>query len=257
MLKYTENGSGIPVVLIHGFPLCREMWQPQIEVLAAAGYRVVCPDLPGFGASPSTQGQATMSSYSDAVVNLLDELGIDQAVIGGMSMGGYVLLDLVERYRQRLLGAMFLVTRASADDEEGKQKRTMMAEQVKRGNVLTVPEAFVPVLFAEETVERNPQLILKVRQWVEATTPSGLMEGLIAMRERDDFINKLSAYDLPALVVGAEQDMAVPLGHSKELAEGMPDAILKIVPGAGHMANLEKPELFNSALLDFLSQLDE
>ncbi len=253
MLKYDERGQGLPVVLLHGFPLCRQMWVPQMTALAAAGYRVICPDLPGFGESPSLAGHASMSNYADTIIGLLDELTIDQAVIGGMSMGGYVLLDLVERYPQRLLGAMFLVTRAAADDAAGKQKRTMMAEQVEGGNLLTIPETFVPVLFAEETVRENPQLISKVRQWVESSPASGLIEGLLAMRERDDAVDKLPAFALPALVVGAEQDLAVPLEHSRLLAEGLPNAKLKIIPGAGHMANLEQPELFNAALLDFLA----
>lgn len=253
MLKYDELGKGLPVVLLHGFPLCRQMWAPQMTALADAGYRVICPDLPGFGESPSLAGPACMSNYADTIIDLLDELGIDQAVVGGMSMGGYVLIDLLERYPQRLLGAMFLVTRAAADDAAGKQKRTMMVEQVNAGNVLTIPETFVPVLFAKETPRKNPQLILKVRQWVESTPSSGLIGGLVAMRERYDAVNKLPAFALPALVVGAEQDLAVPLEHSQVLAEGLPDAMLKIIAGAGHMANLEQPELFNAALLDFLA----
>ena len=255
MLKYDHLGQGLAVLLLHGFPLCRQMWAPQMTALADAGYRVICPDLPGFGESPSLAGPASMSNYADTIIDLLDDLGIDQAVVGGMSMGGYVLLDLVERYPQRLLGAMFLVTRAAADDAAGKQKRTMMVEQVKAGNVLTIPDTFVPVLFAEETSRKNPQLILTVRQWVESTPSSGLVGGLVAMRERHDAVDKLPAFALPALVVAAEQDLAVPLEHSWVLAEGLPDALLKIIPGAGHMANLEQPELFNAALLDFLATL--
>jgi 3-oxoadipate enol-lactonase len=255
MLKYDELGKGLPVVLLHGFPLCRQMWAPQMTALADAGYRIICPDLPGFGESPSLEGPASIQNYAGTIIDLLDELGIEQAVIGGMSMGGYVLLDLVERYRKRLLGAMFLVTRAAADDAAGKLKRTMMAEQVKGGNLLTIPETFVPVLFAEETARENPQLISKVRQWVESAPSSGLIEGLLAMRNRNDAVGKLSTFDLPALVVGAEQDLAVPLEHSRVLAEGLPNAKLKIILGAGHMANLEQPKLFNAALLDFLATL--
>jgi pimeloyl-ACP methyl ester carboxylesterase len=222
MLKYDELGKGLPVVLLHGFPLCRQMWAPQMAALADAGYRVICPDLPGFGESSSLSHPASMPRYADSVIDLLDELGIDQAVVGGMSMGGYVLLDLVERYPKRLPGAMFLVT---------------------------------PVLFAEETSRKNPRLILKVRQWVEAAPSSGLIGGLLAMRERDDAVDKLPGFTLPSLVIGAEQDLAVPLEHSRLLAQGLPNSRLTIIPGAGHMANLEQPELFSAALLDFLASL--
>jgi pimeloyl-ACP methyl ester carboxylesterase len=213
MLKYAERGSGLPVVLIHGFPLCRKMWQPQMSALADSGCRVLCPDLPGFGESAPLQEPVSMSDYAEAVIGLLDALGIEKAVIGGMSMGGYVLLNLVERYPERLLGAMFLP-------------------------------------------QKKPQLVALVRQWMESTSAEGTAAGLLAMRDRDDSVARLANYALPALVIGAEQDLAVPLDHSRVLADGLPHAELKIISGAGHMANLEQPELFNAALLEFLRRLE-
>lgn len=255
MLKYDDNGQGLPVVLIHGFPLCRQMWRPQIASLVDAGYRVVCPDLPGFGESPLPDGRLSMATYADAVIGLLDELEIERAVIGGMSMGGYVLLNLAERYSERLLGAMFLVTRAAADDAAGKEKRTLLATEVSRGNHLIVAETFAKVLFAPETCQKNPHLVADVRRWMESTSPAGLVGGLLAMRDRVDSVATLTKIRLWSLVVGAELDMAVPPEHSRLLAESLPNADLKIIAGAGHMANLEEPEHFNRALLEFLGRL--
>lgn len=256
VLRYSEQGSGHPtVLLIHGFPLCRKMWRPQATALVDAGYRVICPDLPGFGESPPAEGPVTMSVYADAVIALLDKLGIENAVIGGMSMGGYVLLNLVERYPARLLGAMFLVTRASADDAAGKEKRSFLADEVSAGNRLVVPDTFAGVLFAPDTPQEKPQLVAEVRQWMEATHVTGLVGGLLAMRDRDDYVAKLSDFALPSLVVGAEKDMAVPLEHSRVLAERLPNAGLEIISGAGHMANLEQPEAFNAALAGFLKRI--
>ncbi|NIP50358.1 MAG: alpha/beta fold hydrolase, partial [Phycisphaerae bacterium] len=205
MLRYDDHGSGAVVVLIHGFPLCRKMWRPQIEALAEAGYRVICPDLPGFGESPPLTGDASMDRYADAIMELLDTLGIAKAVIGGMSMGGYVLLNLVERYPARLSGAMFLVTRAAADDAAGKEKRTLLAGEVHKGNNLVVPETFAQVLFAAETPKERPELVSEVRQWMESTPAAGLVGGLLAMRDRKDYVDKLTEFNVPALVVGAEQ----------------------------------------------------
>lgn len=255
MLKYDEQGSGLAVVLIHGFPLCRKMWQPQMNSLAAAGYRVVCPDLPGFGESQPLAGQASMSGYADALIALLDGLGIEKAVVGGMSMGGYVLLNLVERYPERLLGAMFLVTRAAADDAAGKDKRTLLAAEVSRGNHTIVPETFANVLFAPDTPQKNPQLVAEVRQWMESTPEAGTVGGLRAMRDRDDYLAKLNVFTLPSLVIGAAQDRAVPPEHSRVLAAGLPDARLHILADAGHMVNLEQPEPFNQIILEFLATL--
>lgn len=252
MLTYDEQGTGCPVVLLHGFPLCRAMWRPQISALATAGCRVICPDLPGFGDSPPAPEPVSMATYADAVIDLLDQLGIEQAVIGGMSMGGYVLLDLLERYPDRLLGAMFLLSRASADDPAAREKRTRLAAEVKRGNGSVVPETFAQVLFAPDTPQKKPELVARVRQWMESTSPAGTVAGLLAMRDRADYVAKLTDYPLPALVVGAEQDQAVPPEHARLLADRLPAAELTIIPAAGHMANLEKPIWFNQALTEFL-----
>jgi len=254
MLKYDEQGAGCPVVLLHGFPLCRQMWRPQMSALADAGFRVICPDLPGFGESPMSSDPVSMSSYADAVIGLLNELGIAEAVVGGMSMGGYVLLNLLERYPERLLAAMLLVTRASADDAAGKEKRTALAAEVSSGNRLIVPDTFAQVLFAPDTAQNRHELAAQVRQWMEAMTPQGIAAALLAMRERTDYESSLAEMTLPALVVGAEQDLAVPVEHARLLASGLPNSTLEVIPAAGHMVNLEQSVLFNQALLRFLRQ---
>jgi len=190
------------------------------------------------------------------LIGLLDELGIEKAIIAGMSMGGYVLLNLVDRYPERLQAAMFLVTRAAADDPAGKEKRTMLATEVGRGNRMIVPDTFAKVLFAPDTPQRLPELVAEVRQWMETTPAEGLAGGLLAMRDREDYLTKLAGFSLPSLVVGAEQDLAMPVEHSRILAAQLPAAELKIIPGAGHMANLEQPALFNDVLISFLKRLD-
>jgi len=254
-LKYDEQGDGLPVVLIHGFPLCRKMWHPQMKALANAGCRVICPDLPGFGESPAAHGQISMAGYADAVIGLLDELGIARAAVGGMSMGGYVLFNLVERYLGRIMGAVFMMTRASADDAAGKEKRTALVAEVSAGNRQIVADNFSRVLFAPDTPQKNPDLITEVRQWMEATTAEGLAGGLLAMRDRGDYLTRLAGFTLPALVIGAEQDLAVPLEHSRLLDAGLPQSELYVIPGAGHMANLEQPGLLNQRLIAFLASL--
>jgi pimeloyl-ACP methyl ester carboxylesterase len=241
MLSCDDRGSGPAVVLIHGFPLCRQMWQPQIGVLQAAGYRVITPDLPGFGLSAPLDGTASMSGYADAVIDLLDCLRIDSAAVGGMSMGGYVLLDLAERYPHRLLAAMYLVTRAAADDAAGKVRRSDLADAVRSGRLDAVPNAFEQLLFAPATLRRRPELVDMVRRWMDSASPAGVVGGLPTLRG-------------PALVVGAAEDAAVPPAHAEVLAAGLPRAELHIIADAGHMANLEQPERFNRILVDFLNK---
>jgi 3-oxoadipate enol-lactonase len=251
-LACDDSGSGLPVLLLHGFPLCRRMWQPQAAGLGMAGCRVICPDLPGFGATPPQRGMVSMDAYADAVIALLDRLGIERAVVGGMSMGGYVLLNLAERYPQRLLAALYLVTRAAADDPAGKVRRVELADQVRGGNRSVVPEVFEKLLFAPETLKKRPELVAEVRGWMDAASPEGVAGGLLAMRSRRDYLELLAELPVPALVIGAARDLAVPAFHAEALAAGLPDAELHIIPKAGHMANLEQPETFNRIVLDFL-----
>ena len=251
-LVYGDHGAGLPVMLIHGFPLCRRMWEPQVEALVKAGLRVICPDLPGFGETPPLHGTVSMDDYADAVVALLDQLGIDRGVIGGMSMGGYVLLNLAERYPQRLVAALYLVTRAAADDLAGKVRRQELADQVRSGNLTVVPEVFESLLFAPPTPRQRPELVARVRGWMNAASPEGVAAGLLAMRNRRDYLELLPELHVPALVVGAALDLAIPPAHSEALAAGLPNAELHIIADAGHLANLEQPTAFNRVLMDFL-----
>src|SRR5690242_11777020 len=120
VMNYGDAGSGLPLLLIHGYPLSRHMWRCQTEPLAMAGYRVITPDLRGFGSSDAPTGPYGMDLLADDLIALLDHLAIEQAVVGGMSMGGYVLLNMLERYPDRIKAACFLMTRAIADDDAGK-----------------------------------------------------------------------------------------------------------------------------------------
>jgi len=254
-LQREDTGQGRPVLLIHGFPLCRRMWRPQIPALVAAGCRVIAPDLRGFGETPPERCPVRMETYADDLVALLDELGIEQAVVGGMSMGGYVLMSLLERHPQRVSAALFLVTRAAADDPAAKERRKLLADEALLTGPGKIADAFESVLFGAGIAQTRPELVAEVRSWMLATPPGGMAAGLLAMRERKDFIDQLAGFGTPSLVIGADQDLAIPLGHSVVLAKGLPQATLKVVEGAGHLANLEKPDIFNRYLVEFLREL--
>ncbi|MBW6512892.1 MAG: alpha/beta hydrolase [Desulfuromonadaceae bacterium] len=243
------------MLMIHGFPLCAAMWAQQKMALTAAGYRVLTPDLPGFGTEPARPLPNGLDDYADFLAALLDREGVAQAVVVGMSMGGYILQNLLERYPQRVSAAIFVVTRAATDDEAGKAKRTALAAEARAGRVGPVAEAFSGILFAARTAQERPALVAMVGGWMRSATPEGVAEGLLAMRDRKDYTELLATFTAPALVIGAEQDRAIPAEHSRALAERLPNAELRIVSGAGHLANLEEPEAFNRVLLEFLATL--
>lgn len=253
-LAYEDAGAGPAVLLIHGFPLCRRMWRPQVQALSAAGFRVIAPDLRGFGESGAGTEAGSMALLADDLIALLDQLKIERAVVAGMSMGGYVLLNLLARYPQRFSAACFVVTRSDADDEIGRGKRNHLIAEVRAGRPEAVANAFTPLLFADATVTTRPELVAEVRSWMLATPPAGLILGLEAIRDRVDSTPLLPGLQLPALVIGAVEDKAIPPDKSKDLAAQTPGAERCMLAGAGHMAGLEQPEAFNAALLGFLRQ---
>jgi 3-oxoadipate enol-lactonase len=251
-MAYDDNGSGPPILLIHGFPLCRKMWHPQIKALVSAGFRVITPDLRGFGESEAPEGPYSIDLFADDMVELLDHLGIGAAVVGGMSMGGYILFNLLERYRSRVRGACFITTRANADDGAAKERRLALARKVKEFGPQVVAEAFEQLLFAEESLVERPKLVMEVYGWMIANDSRGIAGGLLAMRERRDYTSLLPGFILPALAIGAEGDKAAPPDNARTIAAGIPGCRLAIIPDAGHLANLENPGAFNAALLEFL-----
>jgi pimeloyl-ACP methyl ester carboxylesterase len=254
-LAYEDAGSGPPVILIHGFPLCRKMWRPQWNKLPLAGYRVIAPDLRGFGESDATEGPYSMELYADDLIGLMDHLEVEKAVIGGMSMGGYVLFNLLERYPERVRGAVFITTRATADDEAGKARRLQLANDVRKFGPQVVAESFEKLLFAPGTPEERPKLVEEVYGWMVENATVGLAGGLLAMRERKDYSPLLGSFHLPALAIGAAEDQAAPPATSSFIAAGIPGCRLAIIPEAGHLVNLEDVKAFNAPLLDFLASL--
>lgn len=254
-MAYDDTGEGTPLLLIHGFPLCRAMWRPQVNKLPLAGCRVIAPDLRGFGESDAPEGPYSMEIFADDVIGLLDHLEIEKAMIGGMSMGGYVLFNLVERYPERLRGAIFITTRATADDEAMRSRRLQLATDVRKFGPQLVADGFRTLLFAPGAETERPKLVEEVYRWMTENASCGLAGGLLAMRERKDYSQLLGEIRLPALAIGAEEDRAAPVATSRAIAAGIPGCRLCTIPATGHLANLEDVKAFNACVLDFLAAL--
>jgi pimeloyl-ACP methyl ester carboxylesterase len=254
-LAYDDTGAGEPVILLHGFPLNRKMWQPQLDPLREAGYRVIAPDLRGFGDSDSPPGPYSMGLLADDTVALMNRLDLDRAVVGGMSMGGYILLNLLERYPDRIRAACFITTKSEADDVPAKMRRVEAAGKVMNEGAGVVAGQFGTLLFSERTLRENPFLVSEVRRWMEQTSPEGLSGALLAMSERRDYTGMLDTLRAPSAVIAGECDKAVSRESTDRLAAGLPNSTLCLIPNAGHMANMERPAEFNKCLLQFLRTL--
>jgi pimeloyl-ACP methyl ester carboxylesterase len=251
------SGAGTPVVLLHAFPLDGRMWAPQAEALAGTGtYQVILPDLRGFGAAKEqVVEEAGMDLLADDLARLLDERGLDRVVLGGLSLGGYVALAFVRRHADRLSGLLLLSTRAGADAEEARAKRLAMADRVLAEGNGFVPEVMLPRLLGPTTLKGRPELVQRVTSLIAEQDPRAVAAAQRGMAARPDSSDVLGSIAVPTLVVTGEEDKLTGPDEGRELAAGIPGARFLLVEQAGHLVNLERPEVVNEALLDFVAPI--
>ncbi|MDP8950298.1 MAG: alpha/beta hydrolase [Actinomycetota bacterium] len=253
MMSYREfgEGPGDPVVLLHAFPLDGRMFEPQAEALARLR-RLITPDYPGFGRSPRTPAQPDVRYYAEGVRGLLDRLGLERVVLGGVSMGGYVAFECLRLFPERVSGLVLANTRPEPDSEETKENRKEMARRVAEEGVGVLIELQMERLLAPDTLKNNERVVEKVRAMILESNPNGVVAALGAMRERPDSTPLLGKIGVPTLVIGGEEDGISSPEVMGAMAEKIPDSRHVTLPGAGHLANLEAPEGFNTALKEFL-----
>jgi 3-oxoadipate enol-lactonase len=254
MMSYRElgEGPGDPVVLLHAFPVNGRMFEPQMEALSA-GRRVVAPDYPGFGRSPRTPAQPDVRYYAEGVRRLLDRLGIERVVLGGVSMGGYVAFGCLRLFPEKVSGLILADTRPEPDSEEMRGNRKNMARRVAEEGVEVLIELQMERLLARDTLENDAAVVEKVRAMILESTPNGVVAALGAMRDRPDSTSLLAEIDVPTLVIGGEEDEISSPEVMGAMAEKIPNSRHVTLARAGHLSNLEAPEGFNKALEEFLT----
>ena len=255
-LAFDDDGPGPVVVLLHGFPLDRTMWEHQVEAVGAL-YRVITPDLRGHGETPSPEGIYPIDDMADDVIELLDALRITEPVVlGGLSMGGYVALSIAVRHPKRLRGLMLLDTKAEADTPEAAAQREVLARTIEEaGSTAAVAEAMLPKMLAPTTKARHPELARHLDRQFRHASPMGLAGALRGMAVRPDRTPDLHRIATPTLVLAGADDAITPPAGMKTLAEALPSAHFVEVPDAGHLSPLENAEATNAAILAFFKSL--
>jgi len=244
------RGAGVPLILIHGFPLNRTMFDPQLEALSSAT-RVITFDVPGVGESES--GPVSMDNIADLTAAILTQQGIDKAVVGGVSMGGYASFAFARRHPKRLLGLVLADTRAAPDSDTAKEVRREMARIVEEDGAMAAAERMVPGWFGPTTLQGRPELIRRVRDLVEAAPTDTIVRMLQALADRPDATPALSNIQVPTLVISGEEDPMIPPAEMAAWAALIPDARHVVIPATGHLPNLEDAPAFNRAVTDFLT----
>jgi pimeloyl-ACP methyl ester carboxylesterase len=254
-LQVTESGHGIPLLLVHGFPLDHSMWEAQISRLSNRCH-VIAPDLRGFGGSQVSSGTVTMEQMADDLDALLDALEIKEPIVFcGLSMGGYVAFQFWRKYGSRLRGLVLCDTRAVADTREAVGSRLKMAEQVLREGTRSAAEAMLPKLFAPAAFQDRAAAIEIQRRTILAAAPEGVAAALRGLAERPDVSDYLPRLALPALIVVGQHDAISTVDEMRDMAQAIPESEFVVIPGSGHMTPVENSTAFNEAIERFLTRL--
>ena len=253
VIAHEERGEGLPVVLLHPFPFDRSYWSPQVNAFVDH-CRCIAPDRRGFGESPPGPPD-TIDSHADDVAALLDRLSIESAVIGGISMGGYVALAMWRRHPKRVRGLMLFDTRAGAETEQGRLKRAEQIDFVQRRGITALADDLAPVLLGATTRERHPETIDRVHSMISRATVEGVVSAVNAMMDRPDSIAALATINVPTLIVCGAEDVATPPDESRLMHDRIAGSTLEIIEGAGHLSSLERPAAVNHVMREFLARL--
>lgn len=246
-----ETGHGLPVVLIHGYPLNHQIWVHQFPLSAHS--HIYAPDLPGFGQSPA-QAIKTTEDYAERIYQSLQNRGLHQVVMFGHSMGGYITLAYAEKYPETLLGFGLINSRATADSEEIRKYRHDQMLKIKNEGPEEILKAMPERLLSPETLENRPKIVELFHQIIAQAKAEGMILALHAMAVRKDYRELLKQTDLPVLIIAGKHDKHVPLEESRGMGESLKKGTYVEIDSAGHMAMMEQPDIVTKTMEQFLIQ---
>lgn len=255
--RVLEAGNGEPLLLIHAFPLTADFWRPQLEA-PPPGWRVIAPDILG----PS---ETSMDDYAARIEAIAGALGLDRVgvgvgvgvgvVLGGLSMGGYIIFALVRRARLAVRGLVLADTRAEADTDEGRAGRKKMMALADADGAAGVAREMLPTLVGETTRRERPHVVAAVGALIASNSAAAIKAALVSMMARPDSTSLLASIEVPTLVVVGEEDVLTPPANAETLARGIRGSRLARIAKAGHLSSLERPDAFTAELERFLREV--
>jgi pimeloyl-ACP methyl ester carboxylesterase len=255
-LAWLEAGAGWPVILLHAFPFKAEMWRPQLEAVPS-GWRFIAPDLRGFGRAHLLRLKVedgapplTVDDYAADVSALMDALKLDDAVIGGLSMGGYVAFALFRQAPARFAAMILADTRSQADTPQAREARLQLRALLAARGPSAVADQMLPKLLSPSAA---PETVAAARQMIESADPAAIDAAIGALMARPDSTPDLPRMTRGTLVIVGEDDAITPAADARAMQNAIPRSTLTVIPGAGHLSNLERPDIFSRALGDFLA----
>jgi pimeloyl-ACP methyl ester carboxylesterase len=252
MLHFFEKGQGHPLLFLHGFCESGEMWRYFADSLSTQ-YRVICPDLPGFGDSVLTRPIQSLEEVAEQLESWLQELQIQNPIVLGHSLGGYVALALLERMGDRIRAIGLLHSTAFEDDLEKKEMRNRVLTFLKKHGAVKFVTSFVPQLFPEH---RRIELAEAMEQAIEdgkRSSIDGLLAYTIAMRDRKDRMEVLRQFAGPKLLLAGTLDASVKI-ESSRAQQGAYTHYTEL-EGVGHLGMVEEKEKTLAVVESFVKEV--
>ncbi len=263
MLKYNSHVKiacsfpGIPVIFLHAFPVDHRMWRPQFEFLMKKNVPYIAFDYPGFGESKILNDNMTIFDYGEIANGIIRNLNISKAVFVGLSMGGYVALNIYRKYPEIFAGLVLANTRAAADTDQIRENRFRLIKELKEKNDLKpIIDFHLKKFFTTDTREKNCDLMAEVEMYMKKSSIEGVITALKAMAHRPDSEELLPELPFPVKVIAGEKDELTTVEEAQRIASLLKKGSLSLIPGAAHLSNMEQPEKFNQVLAEYLNELN-
>ncbi len=252
-IGYTDdlNDSDLPVIFIHGFPLDKSMWSSQRDALRNK-FRVITYDIRGYGTSEAGTEPFSMDQYAEDLLQLMNALELDKVVLCGLSMGGYIALKAMEKFSERIVGLILCDTQCAADTTEAKKNRFKTIDMIQSNGLELYADQALSSLFYSETMDKKSKEIIEIRNVIEGCQPDIICETLMALANRDETCSVLSTINIPTLILVGEEDTVTPIAKSEYIHSKISGSTLYTIGKAGHLSNIDNPEVFNRHIYGFL-----
>lgn len=256
-LSYDDVGEGdVPIIFLHGYPFDKTMWQLQLDFLKSS-YRLISCDIRGFGKSTDEKSSLSIDMFGEDLIAFMDKLNIDKAIICGLSMGGFIALNALDKFPNRFKALILCDTQCIADTAEAKEKRYKIIDEIEIDGAKNFNNVFIKSVFHKDSITNKKELVERLSSVVFSNSKHIIMQGLVALAERSETCSTLKNIVIPTLIICGREDEVTPLAQSEFMNETIKGSTLMVIDNAGHVSNLEHPDEFNKYLLDFLTTLSK
>lgn len=244
----------MPLLFLHGLTFDTRMWTDQVAALCKK-YRCINMDFRGHGRSSTTESEYSLEQFAEDVYGLMKELGIEQAHVAGLSMGGMVAVRLALAHPEVVRSLMLLDTSARPEQAERAPQYETMARISREQGPEAIMQGVIPIFFSQAFIEGQPQKLEAFKEQFRSLNPEGVYRATLAVTRRRDICEEIKSIRVPTLVIVGKEDLAMPVREAETIQRQIAGSRLEKIAGAGHMTPIEQPEKVTAIIEEFLSQV--